>query len=652
MKQSEIKVGNHYIAKVSNQLTTVRVDEIGKSELRPGYRRAGRFYACTNLTTGRKVTFKSASKFRQGANSENKNRSQADKKTIAKAKTEAVMDKQTKDTQSPKANYAPHVIVKALAGTGKTTTMVEAIRITYDGKSDLTPSTQQQAVWDAIGEGAKLSDSVCFVAFNKAIAEELKTRVPEGVDAMTLHSLGFAAVRNAFGYKQPKGYWPIVDIIGELMEMDPREIQKTKPNLLKSTEKLVSLCKMNLIGFDPTGTYTLNQVWEDQLANLAAHYDVDLNGDAEEVFALVPRVLEECKVVAKRSTITFDDMIWLPVVLNLPVNQYDLLLVDEAQDLNRCQQALARKAGDRLILCGDVNQAIYGFAGADSESMARMAEELGGDNRCEANNWGPHIIDSKGYCDKCSIGPRRTPEIKDRGCVELPLTVTRRCGKAIVKEAQKIVPEFEAHEDNPVGRIFEMHIEPITNQDMSVYSSHAKNGDMVLCRVNAPLVSECFKFLRNGRKAIIRGRDIGTSLISTIKKMKANDIGELSYKLSDWLHTETTKENRKKNPSDTRLIALQDRYDCLECFIEDAETIEAVISKIEGIFTDDKDNVGILLSSVHRAKGLESQRVFILQPKGAEMPHPMAKSEWQREQERNCLYIAITRAIEELIYVS
>jgi superfamily I DNA/RNA helicase len=122
--------------------------------------------------------------------------------------------------------------------------------------------------------------------------------------------------------------------------------------------------------------------------------------------------------------------------------------------------------------------------------------------------------------------------------------------------------------------------------------------------------------------------------------------------LEDWLHKEQTKENSKRNPSDTRLIALQDRHDCLIAFCEDQTTVAGVVAKIESVFTDDKNGTGIRLSSIHKAKGLENKRVFLLEPEGATVPHPMAKSKWQVEQEWNCRYIAITRAIEELIYVS
>lgn len=61
MKASEITVGSKYTAKVSGKLTTVRVDRI-ESTTRFG--KAATAYHVTNLTTGRRTTFRSASKFR------------------------------------------------------------------------------------------------------------------------------------------------------------------------------------------------------------------------------------------------------------------------------------------------------------------------------------------------------------------------------------------------------------------------------------------------------------------------------------------------------------------------------------------------------------------------------------------------------------
>lgn len=563
------------------------------------------------------------------------------------------LSEKLQNSQKPR-DIAPHLIVEALAGTGKTTTLIEGLKVLkglknkpvppkgygfedYQQFTDLVPSEQQAAIWNAMcmSEGAR---TVCFVAFNKSIAIELQKRVPDGCDAMTMHSMGFRAIRTEIWVEDLKvNQHRVSDIIAEILGRDIHDIRLRDMDLLKATERLVGLCKMNLVGADNENTPLTDSIIsresliQEFLPDLAAHYDIDLNGQQSRVFDLVPKVLERCKDVGQDGCIDFNDMIWLPVVLDLPVTRYDLLLVDECQDLNRCQQQLALRAGHRLILVGDSRQAIYGFAGADGESMKRMHSLLGGNVGC--------------------------PDSGKIGCQVLPLTVTRRCGRAIVKEAQKIVPNFEAHETCCDGKICHALFEDKGEDKVdllqnSSYRHYAGPCDMILCRTNAPLVSECFKFLKDGRKANIQGRDVGQGLISTIKKMKAIDVAGLSASLSVWLHAETRKENHKRNPSEARLIALNDRYDCLACFCWGQETVANVIKRIEDVFTDDKQDDGIKLSSIHKAKGLEADRVFILQPKSAPMPHPMAKSKWQIKQEWNCLYIAITRAKKELIYVS
>lgn len=506
---------------------------------------------------------------------------------------------------------APHMIVEARAGTGKTTTLIEGMKVMKGLQTTITPSPQQAAVWEQMAS-SRGAGSVCFVAFNKSIATELQKRVPLGCSAMTMHSMGFKAVQATFGRVGVNQY-RVQGIISEITGRDISELRRWKMEVLKATEALVGLCKMNLIGSNMGEHGT--RIAREELWDLASYYDIDLNGNSTEVFSLVPQVLERCKDVAKDYVIDFDDMVWLPVALNLSMTKYDVLLVDEAQDLNRCQQQLAMKAGTRLILCGDPRQAIYGFAGADCESMSRMQKIL---------------------------------EATDRGCVHLPLTVTRRCGKAIVAEAQKIVPDFGYWETNPEGKISQAAYAA----GKESYTEQVLDGDMLLCRVNAPLVSQCFRFLRAGRKATIQGRDVGQGLISTIKKCKAADVPELAAKLSDWLYNEVQKETAKRNPNENKLIALQDRVDCLYRFMENQQTVEDLIAKIESVFTDNKDSPGIRLSSIHKAKGLEAKRVFFLLPEGAGCPHPMARTKWAIAQEWNLRYVAVTRAIEELIYVS
>lgn len=722
MKKNEIKVGGVYTAKVSGKLTTVMVTAIRKRMSGYGPRaREVTVFDVTNLSTGRKTTFASAMKFRAVARREDRARAfyaqssipskdreaaeqPSDPTGSAKGKSSGsgtlVQERRLKMTPTsdsttasstqgssmetptelalnnsptlalndpPKmaltakiyddrqqsltdrlrkardtgVDHSPHVIVEARAGTGKTTTLIEGLKRVKGLPSTLIPSSQQAKVWESMEQSKGKAQTICFVAFNKSIATELQSRVPQGCDAMTMHSLGFKAVQKTFGRVQVNSY-RVQDIISELLERDIRELRRTKPEVIKATEELVGLCKMNLVGVDQY-THEENEGYQQSLSDLASYYDVDLNGHSAEVFDLVPRVLERCKDVARDGCINFDDMIWLPVALGLNVYRYDLLLVDEAQDLNRCQQALAKMAGRRLILCGDPKQAIYGFAGADAQSMSRLEQEL---------------------------------SATERGCVHLPLTVTRRCGKAIVAEANRVVPDFEAFETNPEGKVsyFCLRVkDDVTKPHTEQLDYHTviQDGDMILCRCNAPLVSECFQLIRAGRKANIQGRDVGQGLIKTVQKlMKSSlpiktetggtgDYDTLSYeietlrrRLDDWLHAEERKERAKRNSSEQRLVNLQDRRDCLLCFTEGTRTTDEVIKKIERIFTDDKSSAGIRLSSVHKAKGLEARRVFILVPKESPMPHPMAKTAWEKEQELNIKYVAITRAVEELIWVS
>lgn len=642
MKQADIKKGELYIAKVNNKLTTVKVVEIRDTGFPKGIS-----YRVLNIATGRETLFKSAAKFRGIAprplslRPEEANRSglkhspipvtnPEEEKKVDEAREKAYSQPitPTKTLQngslreqgiignvlkrSSEAEHAPHVIIIARAGTGKTTTGIGGLEVLKGREPKMTPSPQQRLIWDEFAK-SKGASTVAMVAFNKSIAEELQRRVPPGVDAMTLHSLGFRTVTAALGRQQPNSF-VVQDAIAEIEQKDIREIRKHDFEAIKATEKLTSLVKQNLLGWEPiAGSFSTERITDEDLYRLAAHYDIEMNGSAKKVFGWVRECLE--RSLSPAGKITFDDMIWLPIVLSLSMSKYDLLFVDEAQDLNRCQQELALKAGKRLIFCGDDRQAIYGFAGADSESLGRLETKLGE---------------------------------SDRGVVVLPLTVTRRCGKAIVEEARAIVPDFEAHPDNGEGIISRMSL---ANGETD-YRKKAGDGDMVICRVNAPLISECFKFLKEGRKANIIGRDVGTGLISMIKKLKPDNLADLIFKLSEWLHEETKKENAKRNPDDSRLIALQDKFDCLETFCDNAKTVEEVIGKIETVFTDDPNSPGIKLSSGHKSKGLEADRIFFLEPEGKGIPHPMCKSAWQKSQDMNLRYVVLTRAKVELVYVS
>lgn len=676
MNKDQIKVGGEYQAKVGQKMTTVKVLRISDlADVPPKGVNKGIMYYCLNLTTNRECKFRGATGFSPTIASLFKSAEVGTTSEYAgiPEPIPTYVDKENETEPNPPGSFAllygnpaptpsekptgmgakmaktqapvtvPHIRLRALAGCGKTTTLTEGLKELRGYPVKITPSPQQRAVWDSI----KLSENpstICLVSFGNAIVDELIERIKPiehtGVEAKTLHKLGGAAIRKSFellpGRDSINGF-RVDNLLGAIIGRDLREVKKFQPELVPAVKELVKLCKVNLRGLKPTGGVMDNDYdWDSCLEDLTHYYDIDLGNHRSQIFDLVPKVLRRCLDIEKDKYIDFDDMPWLPIALNLPVYQYDLLLVDEAQDLNPCQHALCMKAGKRILFCGDEHQAIYGFTGADCDSMDSLYDHLS------------HTAQT---------------------CITLMLNVTRRCGKAIVGEAQKFVPEFEAHASNPEGKVsyaVYKHADPNKS-----YHHLVEDGDMCVCRVNAPLVSQCFRFLKEGRKAYIQGRDIGTGLIKLIDKLmkdyiplaeedepemtlageKCHEILYLEDRLDEWKELEIQAENRKKNVSEPRIIAIQDKHLCLVTFLDGVDSVSEMRQKILDIFTDDTRD-GIRLSSVHKSKGLEANRVFILMPKGAEMPHPMARTAWAKKQELNLKYVAVTRAIHELIYVT
>ena len=341
-----------------------------------------------------------------------------------------------------------HLIARARAGTGKTTSGVEGLHHVRGTPTGLKGSPQQEAIWAAM-KNMKKPESIAFLAFNRPIANTLKKKVPEGVEASTMHAFGLGAI-NRSG-KRAEIVKEKIELLLEAYEGKPAaQLWEHQAVYTQNCIRLTDLVRMTLAGYE-NEQFEIDAVTPAVIQGLADNYELTLEGKELET---VPILVDRCR--RDRKTIDFADMVWQPIVNKLPVKQYDLLCVDEGQDLNRCQQELALRAGRRIILFGDDRQAIYGFAGADTESIPRMQS----------------FLEERG------------------GCSVLPLTVSRRCGKRIVEEAKAIVEDFEAHESNPLGVIIQA--------DADKMFENARGGDMVLCRVNAHSCHVCVSLAQGG----------------------------------------------------------------------------------------------------------------------------------------------------------
>jgi superfamily I DNA/RNA helicase len=93
--------------------------------------------------------------------------------------------------------------------------------------------------------------------------------------------------------------------------------------------------------------------------------------------------------------------------------------------------------------------------------------------------------------------------------------------------------------------------------------------------------------------------------------------------------------------------SLRDRVETIFALADGCQTLAEVKSRVYKVFDDSQK--GVTFSTVHKAKGTEAERVFILEPDL--MPHPMAKKPWEQQQERNVRYVALTRSKRELFFV-
>lgn len=472
-------------------------------------------------------------------------------------------------------NEIGHGIINAVAGSGKTFTLIELMKI-VQGKS-------------------------FFGAFNKSIAEELGKKCPSNVDVSTLHSLGLKIIVKNHGkvkINNNKIDWIMNDIaalsIMKSMKAEEKAEVYKKRNLVK---KMCSLIKGTLTDYN-----NIEKIFE-----IVNFYGID-NFDTS-IMPLISRVFD--KILDQKNIVDFDDMIYFPVAFKMKGFTYDNVFVDECQDLNLCQieliLSIVKRPNGRIFAVGDPKQSIYGFRGADASAMSRLKEVL--------------------------------------NATELPLSVCYRCPKSHIELVQEIVPHILPKDNAIDGTIINLNEKNFEDEILKDVSF----SPLVICRINAPLVGYALKLISKGIKAIVKGRDIGSNLITIIKNLKADSINDLYSKISEWENEEISKLQRRNSPVSTQ-DTVNDKAETIRIIADSCKSIDQLIETIENLFTDD-NTTGVTFSTIHKAKGLENDNVYII--KHALLPLKRKNQQkWEFEQELNLQYVAYTRSKNKLVLVN
>jgi DNA helicase-2/ATP-dependent DNA helicase PcrA len=310
----------------------------------------------------------------------------------------------------------------------------------------------------------------------------------------------------------------------------------------------------------------------------------------------------------RTDIIDYDDQKLLPLLYRWTVPQFDFLVIDEYQDTCPIESRLMLSACEhgRIIVFGDRNQAIYSFKGTTPDSMQEFAEK--------------------------------------HSARLLPLSICYRCPKAVIREAQKIVPQIEWADDAIEGAV-----DTITK---SHYKQTCTARDIVLARTTDDLVKSVIGFLAEGRAAYVEGREYGTQLKWFVEKHSDNqdNMDAETFKSRMDVHFSETHPELVKYNKEAQALALETKVDTIDVLIVGCQTVGDLRKKIDSIFTD--KGVGIRHMTVHKSKGLQGHKdgdVHILRPD--KLPHPRAKKPHLREEERRLKYVAQTRTRRNLYYV-
>jgi DNA helicase-2/ATP-dependent DNA helicase PcrA len=423
--------------------------------------------------------------------------------------------------------------------------------------------------------------SVLMCAFNVKIRDELERRVPSSVKVRTFHALGLYAVQRSRGKVEVAKYRQ-KDLIKRVIPAHTHGVTRAYSDV----SKIVSMAMNRLAKTD------------DEILEIMDTYDCypDLPAYEGPYVEWAQEVLRLTREPSKQ--ISYDDMIYLPAYFSLAGSKFDYVFVDEAQDCNPAQLQIVKNAlkpGGKLIAVGDRRQAIYGFRGADSHVMQNLESEFSAD--------------------------------------VLPLSITYRCPKSVVRLVNFIVPDLEAAPSAAEGRV----VMATENQ----FLQSVRPGDVVISRTNAAIASYSMKLLVSGVPCTIIGKDISSGLLKLIDKNARDTTKDFLKALSAAADEERTHliDIKKEDKAEE----LEDQVSALFGLSEGCAYTHQLRARILELFSDEEGAAPqkVIFSTVHKAKGLEFNRVWMFE----------TTFNTHSVEGENLYFVAATRTIEELFLV-
>ena len=580
-------------------------------------------------------------------------------------------------------NDGPLLII-AGAGAGKTKTLTSKIAYLIDEK-EVSPY------------------SILAITFTNKAAKEMKDRLYNliGSDAKkltvsTFHSFGLKLLRENYDYLGYDKNFVIMDsddsltVVKKIIKELGYDPKIYNPRAIRNK---ISSCKNEMTSPEMYEKYAVS--------------------DYEKIVNEIYKKYE--KKLKKNNSVDFDDLLLLPIklfkkypdVLEKYQNIYKYILIDEYQDTNEAQYILTKLLSEknRLITCvGDDSQSIYSFRGANYKNILNFEKDykdaktilleqnyrststiLDAANQVIKNNkmkkdkklWTARGIGEKikyyrayNEKDEAQYVIRKIKELINKNVDYKDIAVLYRTN------AQSRVIEEEMLKENlpyrVVGSFYFYSRKEIKDLIAYLRLIHNSKDNVSLLRViNTPKRGIGLKTIdtltqkadQEGisiYEAISSGKELEFKKIIERLKEVANDLTltELIDKVLDASGLRQELESENSLESEIRLENLEEFKSITKTFEEREGLVSleeflleiSLVSDVEE-YKDDPNRISLM--TVHSVKGLEYNHVFVIGLEEGIFPHMNSLMEnHEVEEERRLMYVAITRAKDDLYLVN
>lgn len=514
------------------------------------------------------------------------------------------------------------LLIEALAGTGKSFMLVEICSLLRD-------------------LGVK-PDEVRLVVFGRKNKDDLATKLGARVwsnwknSVSTLHSLSYSILREALNtdHKTFKlqnwkyediaanlGYTRRTEYVGKNRRYIPGDLFSNPPDgkVRELEREFLQLLELLRLYCSPPHLESITELVE--LHNL----DIPVN---KKVIAAAADCLKiGLHDAINNFVIDCTDMSWVlwmhrdscKGTLEKWRNTFKMVAVDECQDTDILQlnilSLLIDPTKNFLVAVGDKYQAVYSFRGCVSDGVQKFTEMF--------------------------------------NCETLPLPVNYRCGRSHLELVRKIFPEILIEPHPGAG---EGEIKILKNSEFLSLFQDENKSYIGICRKNAPLLIYAIRLLAAGKPTKIKDKSLGKRILDEVdrvitKSKSPYDVATFPQALADYEEKERDRLLKYKD-GEARIALLADMLVAVLALFEayqpaDLEEWTVVIDKI---FDESDGRRCINLYSIHSGKGGEGDVAFVLEPESMPFSHKRQTAE-EKEQEKNLVYVALTRPKELLALV-